>query len=130
MLCRETFSPSNFSLGVYCNQVELTHPPQFHPALFLRSCCSSFTCIAVDDILWTLRCQRGVQLWRSGRHAYMKAEHLKEYLQQLSESSQRTFAKLNSSTRRKPNGTYVEFDVSCLSWAPPPKSSLPPGKRF
>ncbi|OON17481.1 MOZ/SAS family protein, partial [Opisthorchis viverrini] len=95
-----------------------------HPSCSLGEL-SSFTCIAVDDILWTLRCQRGVQLWRSGRHAYMKAEHLKEYLQQLSESSQRTFAKLNSSTRRKPNGSYVEFDVSCLNWAPPPKSSLP-----
>ncbi|GAA34716.2 histone acetyltransferase MYST1 [Clonorchis sinensis] len=55
-----------------------------HPSCSLGEL-SSFTCIAVDDILWTLRCQRGVQLWRSGRHAYMKAEHLKEYLQQLSE---------------------------------------------
>ncbi|KAF5394472.1 Histone acetyltransferase [Paragonimus heterotremus] len=102
-----------------------------HPDCSLEQM-SLATCIAVDDILWTLRYQQGVQFWRSDRCAYICEDQLKSYLKQISESSKKTrgaaLVKSNAGVRRA-TPKYVEFDVSCLRWHPPRRSPAQSTRR-
>lgn len=88
---------------------------------------SEATSITEEDILWTLKYQRGVQLWRAGFHAYIQNEQLEFHLRQLRRSGRNARNKIVAnvgSGDREAEQKYVEFDVSCLRWNPPIKPSL------
>ncbi|BHF57592.1 K(lysine) acetyltransferase [Sparganum proliferum] len=81
---------------------------------------SAVTCIAPEDIIWTLQSHHAIKYWRHGRHIELSQRSLQDYLSRMAQRD-RLAAQNHGPDWRPP----VELDVSCIRWTPSTKVNKP-----
>ncbi|CAH8842585.1 unnamed protein product, partial [Trichobilharzia szidati] len=83
---------------------------------------STNTCIAIDDIIWTLQNHPVITNWQYGQHIHIQRDIVQQYLDQLNEQhSAKLHFHADGSKHRKVNKTSYLLDISHLKWEPPVK---------
>nr|CAX70965.1 putative MYST histone acetyltransferase 1 [Schistosoma japonicum] len=83
---------------------------------------STSTCIAVDDIIWTLQNHPIINYWQYGHHVHIHRDTVQQYLNQLNEHSMKSYYSTDGKQHRKSMRNSFIFDISRLKWDPPIKS--------
>nr|CAH8843567.1 unnamed protein product [Trichobilharzia regenti] len=83
---------------------------------------SKNTCIAIDDIIWTLQNHPVITNWQYGQHIHIQRDIVQQYLDQLNEQhSAKLCFHTDSSKHRKMNKNAYLLDINHLKWEPSTK---------
>uniref|UniRef100_A0A094ZIX6 Histone acetyltransferase n=1 Tax=Schistosoma haematobium TaxID=6185 RepID=A0A094ZIX6_SCHHA len=88
---------------------------------------STKTCIAIDDIIWTLQYHPIINNWQHGHQICLHRDTIQQYLNQLNdEHSMKAFptdGKEQRKNRKLMHKNSFVLDINRLKWDPPIKSS-------
>ncbi|VDQ00405.1 unnamed protein product [Trichobilharzia regenti] len=85
-------------------------------------CIDKNTCIAIDDIIWTLQNHPVITNWQYGQHIHIQRDIVQQYLDQLNEQhSAKLCFHTDSSKHRKMNKNAYLLDINHLKWEPSTK---------
>ncbi|CAH8509769.1 unnamed protein product [Schistosoma bovis] len=88
---------------------------------------STKTCIAIDDIIWTLQYHPIINNWQHGHEICLHRDTIQQYLNQLNDEHSmkafRTDGKEQRKNRKLMHKNSFVLDINRLKWDPPIKSS-------
>ncbi|VDP26446.1 unnamed protein product [Schistosoma curassoni] len=88
---------------------------------------STKTCIAIDDIIWTLQYHPIINNWQHGHQICLHRDTIQQYLNQLNDEHSmkafRTDGKEQRKNRKLMHKNSFVLDINRLKWDPPIKSS-------